>query len=126
MYKYQFYKLLCHKETAFTCGQDLLSQVHAGQRLARSWFLEIAFVHDVGMSACVCVCLPQAYKQHSRDIKPYNQLNKFVAFKNVTKLSMHGRDHCNEAHRDRNQANKLILTLLKPLVSLRGWFNGST
>ena len=39
---------------------------------------------------------------------------------------MHGRGHCNEAHRDRNQHNKAFLELLKPLVSLRGWFNGST
>ena len=30
------------------------NQVHIGQRPARTWFLEIAFVHDIGMSVCVC------------------------------------------------------------------------
>ena len=34
-----------------------------------TWFLEIAFVCKVGMSACVCVC-PRGYKSHSRDIEP--------------------------------------------------------
>ena len=50
----------------------------------------------------------------------YNQLNKFVAFRNVTKLSIHGRGLCNEARRDRNQSNKAILAPQKLLVSLRG------
>ena len=39
----------------------------------------------------------------------YNQLNKFVAFRNVTKLSIHGRGICNEVRRDRNQSNKAML-----------------
>ena len=41
----------------------------------------------------------------------YNKLNKFIAFRNVTKLSMYGRDLCNEVRRDRNQSNKAMLTL---------------
>jgi len=32
-----------------------LNQARAGQRPARDWFLEIAFVRDVSM-LCVCVC----------------------------------------------------------------------
>ena len=39
----------------------------------------------------------------------YNQLNKFVVFSNVTKLSIHGRGLCNEECRDRNQSNKAML-----------------
>ena len=34
----------------------LLNQARAGIWLARAWFLEIAFVLDVGM--CVYVCVP--------------------------------------------------------------------
>ena len=45
---------------------SFLNQVHAGRRPARVWFLEITFVCDVGM--CACVCLPRGYKLHSRDI----------------------------------------------------------
>ena len=88
-------------------------------RPVHAWFFEIAFVRDVGM----CVCPPQGYKLHSRDINfdLYNQLNKFVAFRNVTKF-IHGRGHCNEASHDKNQPNKAILAMLKLLVSLRGWF----
>ena len=44
----------------FECLNGFLNQ-------ARAWFLEIAFVHEVGMFACVCV-RPQGYKLHSRDI----------------------------------------------------------
>ena len=51
----------------------------------RTWFLEITFVHDISM--CVCVCLPINYIDVI--LNQYNQLNKFVAFRNVTKLSMH-------------------------------------
>ena len=39
----------------------------------------------------------------------YNQPNKFVAFRNVTKLSMQRRGLCNRTCRDRNQSNKAIL-----------------
>ena len=38
-----------------------------------------------------------------------NQLNEFVAFRNVTKLSIHRRGLCNEACHDRNQINKAML-----------------
>jgi len=37
------------------------NQVRAGLGLARNWFLEIAFVRDVSMRVCVCVCLPRGY-----------------------------------------------------------------
>ena len=71
----------------------------------------------------VCVSAPEAIKYNHVIFNLYNQLNKFIAFRNVTKLSMHGRGHCcNEARHDRNQPNKAILAPKKPLVSLRGWF----
>jgi len=39
-----------------------LNQVHAGQRSACDWLLEIAFVRDVCMRVCVCVCVcPRGY-----------------------------------------------------------------
>jgi len=38
----------------------LLNQARAGLRLARDWFLEIAFVRDVSMCMCVCVSAPEA------------------------------------------------------------------
>ena len=34
---------------------DFLNQARAG---LRAWFLEIAFVWEVGMCVCVCVCPP--------------------------------------------------------------------
>jgi len=37
-------------------GKHFLNQVRAGRRLAHAWFLEIAFVRDVSMHVCVCVC----------------------------------------------------------------------
>ena len=71
---------------------------------------------------CVCVCVPapKAINHIHMILNLYNQLNKFVAFRNITKLSMYGPGHCNEARHDRNQSNKAILVLKKPLVSLRG------
>ena len=60
------------------------------------------------MCVCVCVCV-SAPKTINYIFNLYNQLNKFVAFGNVTKLSMHGRGLCNEARRDRNQSNKTML-----------------
>jgi len=39
-----------------------LNQLRACLRPARDWFLEIAFIHDVSMFVCVCVCpRPQGY-----------------------------------------------------------------
>ena len=81
--------------------------MHAGRRLARGWFLEIAFVRDIGV--CVCVSAPEVINYIHVILNLYNQLNKFVAFRNVTKLSMHRRGLCNEARRDRNQPNKAML-----------------
>ena len=45
----------------------LLNQVRADQRPACTWFLEMAFVHNIGVCACVH---PQGYKLHSHDIEP--------------------------------------------------------
>ena len=53
----------------------------------------------------VCVC-PEAINYIYVILNLYNQLNKFVTFRNVTKLSMHGNGLCNEARSDRNQSNK--------------------
>ena len=63
-------------------------------------------------SVCLCVCIricPEAINYIHVILNLYNQLNKFVAFRNITKLSMHGRGLCNEARRDRNQSNKAML-----------------
>ena len=58
----------------------------------RAWFLEIAFIREVGMRVCVCVCVsaPKAINNIHVILNLYNQLNKFVAFRNIMKLSMHG------------------------------------
>ena len=76
-----------------------------------AWFLEIAFVRDVSVFVCMCVSAPEAINYINMILNLYNQLNKFVAFRNVTKLSMHGHALYNEAHRDRNQPNKAMLAL---------------
>jgi len=34
------------------------NQLHAGLWLMHNWFLEIAFVHNMSMRVCVCVCPP--------------------------------------------------------------------
>ena len=68
------------------------------------------------MRACVCVCVcvrvcvfvPEAINYIQVILNLYNQLNKFAAFRNVKKLSMHGSGPCNETCRDRNQSNKAI------------------
>ena len=58
---------------------------------------------------CLCVSAPKAVNYIHVILKLYNQPNKFVAFRNVMKFSMHGRGLCNEAHCDRNQSNKAML-----------------
>ena len=41
---------------------------------AHAWFLEIAFVHEVSMCACMRVCVrPRGYELRSRDIQPVQQ-----------------------------------------------------
>ena len=76
----------------------------------------------VCVCVCVCVCLPpEAINYIHVILNLYNKLNKFVAFRNATKLSMRGQGLYNEARRDRNQPNKAILAP-KKLVSLRRWF----
>ena len=57
----------------------------------------------------MCVPAPEAISYIHMTLNLYNQLNKFVVFRNVMKLSMHGRGLCNEARRDRNQSNKAML-----------------
>ena len=59
----------------------------------------------------VCVSAPNAINYIHVILNLYNQLNKFVAFKNITKPSMHGCGLCNEARCDRNQPNKAMLVL---------------
>ena len=61
--------------------------------------------------ACVCVSAPEAINYIDVILNLYNQLNKFVAFRNVTKLSVHRRGLCNEAQRDRNQSNEAMSTI---------------
>ena len=68
----------------------------------------------------VCVSTPEAINYMHVILNLYNQLNKFVVFINVMKLSMHGRGLCNEARRNRNQSNKAMLVPKELLVSLRG------
>ena len=89
--------------------KSFLTQPCTGQRPAHAWFLEIAFVLKVDMFACVCVPAPEAINYIHMILNQYNQLNKFVAFINITKFSMHGRGHFNEVRCDRNQPNKAIL-----------------
>ena len=80
-----------------------------------AWFLENAFVCDVGMCvcvrACVCVSAPEAINYIKVIFNLHNQLNKFVAFRNGMKLSMHGSGLCNETRHDRNQSNNAMLAL---------------
>ena len=45
--------------------------------VACALFLEIAFVCDIGMSLCVCVC-SEAINYIYMILNLYNQLNKFV------------------------------------------------
>ena len=49
-----------HLSNATSHLLTIFNQVSTGQRQACAWFLEIAFVHNVGMCvcACMCVCLP--------------------------------------------------------------------
>ena len=58
---------------------------------------------------CVCVLTPKAINYIYMILNLYNQLKKFVAFRNIMKLSIHGHGLCNEAQRDRNQSNKAML-----------------
>ena len=58
---------------------------------------------------CVYVSAPEAINYIHVILKLYNQVDKFVAFRNVTELSIHGCGLCNEARCDRNQSNKAML-----------------
>ena len=77
--------------------------------LAEGWsapgFLKLLLsVKSLCLHVCVCVCVsaPKAINYIHVILNLYNQLNKFVAFRNVRKLSMHRRGHCNEAYHNRN------------------------
>ena len=56
-------------------SHNVLNQVHVSQS---AWFLEIAFVRDVGMCVCVCVSAPKAINYIHMIFNLYNQLNKLV------------------------------------------------
>ena len=99
-------EFFCNKMIIMILWVNFLNQALADLWLMSAWFLEIVFVRDVNM--CLCVC-PEAINYIHVILNLYNQLNKFVAFRNVTKLSMHGRGLCNKAHRNRNQSNKAML-----------------
>ena len=66
---------------------------------------------NIELCACVCVSTPEAINYSHVILNLYNQLDKFVAFRNVTKLSMYGYGLCNEACCNRNQNNKAMLVL---------------
>ena len=61
-----------------------LNQARASHRSARTWFLEIDFVHNVCICVCVCVCPPLRLLITSGmvwcEIDPYDWLNKFYGF----------------------------------------------
>ena len=62
----------------------------------------LSWVHACQVCVCVCVCVcarvsaPEAINYIHVILNLYNQLNKFVMFRNVKKLSMHGRGLCNK------------------------------
>ena len=66
---------------------------------------------------CVCVSTPEAINYIKVIFNLYNQLNKFVAFRNIMKFSMHGRGHCNEARRDRNHPNNAFSAKKTVIIS---------
>ena len=43
-----------HTHTDFADKSNFKNQARAGRRPARAWFLDIAFVREVGMRVCVC------------------------------------------------------------------------
>ena len=82
--RWQFHLLLLnvifeiYRDWDWVC---FLNQACVGQRPACAWFLEIAFVHEVG----VCVSAPKAINYIHVIFNLYNQLNKFVTFRNIMK-----------------------------------------
>ena len=62
-------------------------------------------------SRYMCVPTPKAVNYILVILNLYNQLKKFVVFRNVAKLSMHRRGLYNEARCDRNQPYKAMLVL---------------
>ena len=77
------YYFVCFLQKYF----NFLNQMHASLWPAWAWFLEIAFVCNVGVCVCVCVCMcvcvsaPEAINYIHVIFNLYNQLNKFVTFR---------------------------------------------
>ena len=89
----------------------LLNQMWAGQRRVPAFLKLLLSARSVCVCACACVRVPapEAINYIHVILNLYNQRNKFVAFRNVMKLSTHGCGLCNEARHDRNQSNKAML-----------------
>ena len=66
----------------------------------------------------MCVPAPEAINYIHVILNLYNQLNKFVAFRNVMKLFMNGHGLCNEARCDRNQIKVISFTERVVLTAL--------
>ena len=75
----------------------------------------------------MCVFAPKGINYIHVILRLYNQLDKFDAFRNVMKLSMHGRGLCNKARHDRNQSNKATyVSTIKVISFTEGGINGFT
>ena len=57
----------------------------------------------------MCVSAPKAINYIYMILNLYNQLNKFVALRNIMKLSMHGHGLCNEACHNRDQSKAMLV-----------------
>ena len=54
----------------------------------------------------MCVCAhSRGYKLHPHDTESVQAVKQVCYIKKCNKATMHGHDHCNEAHHDRNQLN---------------------
>jgi len=55
----------------------LLSQECTGQRPVHDWFLEIAFVHNIGMHVCVSVSTPEGIHVNEPRMTDWKSSNHF-------------------------------------------------
>ena len=73
IYIYTILQLDCNL-SAMVYHRRILNQACTSLRSTHTWLLEIAFVWEVGMHVCLCVCAcvsaTQAIKDHSRELKP--------------------------------------------------------